>query len=377
MLPIFKYSFTGFDPVQHVKASGREVDVSPKATREVCVAIKDMLLSDAKKYLEDVVKMKKAVPFRRYKKEGAHRASIIGFHTGKYPVKAAKEVLEVLKNLEVKVEQTLLTTKIKGILPSVKDWAESIWPIIRGTMIGFCLGVLPGGGASLSTYVSYAVEKRVSKNPEKFGKGAFEGVAAPESANNAASSGAFVPLLTLGIPSNPVVAMLFAGLLIHNVTPGPLMLQQRPEVFWGLIASMYIGNVMLLILNLPLIWMWVQVTRVPFRLLFPLIVLFCVIGVYSIDNSVFDIWLMLIFGVVGYLMRKCDYEPAPLVLAYVLGPKMEQAMRQSLIMSGGSFGIFLFRPISGICLAVGAFLLITAYTGYVKKKRSEIIKEEA
>jgi len=285
-------------------------------------------------------------------------------------------ISEIIENLEIHIEQSLIKTKIRGILPSAKDWAESIKPIIRGTLLGFCLGILPGGGASLSTYVSYGVEKRVSKRPEMFGKGAIEGVAAPESANNAASSSAFVPLMTLGIPPNPVMAMLFAGLMIHNITPGPLMLRDHPDVFWGIITSMYIGNAFLLLLNLPLIKMWIQVTKIPFRFLFPMIVLFCVIGVYSVDNSTFDIWLMMIFGVMGYIMRKCDYEPAPLVLAYVLGRRLEQALRQSLMMSNGSFGIFVSRPISAICLGIGAFLLITSFTGYSKKKRLQILGNE-
>jgi putative tricarboxylic transport membrane protein len=182
--------------------------------------------------------------------------------------------------------------------------------------------------------------------------------------------------MTLGIPSNVVMAMLFAGLLIHNITPGPLLLKDHPDIFWGVITSMYTGNVILLLLNLPLIGMWVQITKVPFRFLFSLIILFCVIGVYSINHSVFDIWIMIIFGLIGYFMKKCDYEPAPLALAYVLGPMLEQALRQSLIISNGSFTIFLFRPISCASLVVGAFLLVTAFTGYTKKKRLEVLKEQ-
>jgi putative tricarboxylic transport membrane protein len=283
-------------------------------------------------------------------------------------------IAEVLENLEIVIERSLFKTHLKGLFPSVQDWAASIWPIARGTVLGFFLGVLPGGGAILSSFASYSVEKRVSKHPEKFGKGAIEGVAGPEAANNSASSGAFVPLLTLGIPANVVMAMLYAGLLIHNISPGPLLLKDHPDIFWGVITSMYIGNVMLLILNLPLIGMWVQITKVPFKFLFPMIVLFCVIGCYSVNNSVFDIWIMIIFGVIGYVMRKCDYEPAPLLLAYVLGPILEQAMRQSLIMSNGNFSIFLFRPISGTCIAVTAFLLITAFTAQGKKKRAEVLR---
>ena len=223
--------------------------------------------------------------------------------------------------------------------------------------------------------MSYAVEKRISKHPERFGTGVIEGVACPEAANNAASSGAFVPLLTLGIPSNVVMAMLFAGLLIHNITPGPLLLKNHPDIFWGVITSMYIGNVMLLVLNLPLIGLWVQITKVPFRLMFPIIILICIVGVYTLKNSVFDIWIMIIFGVIGYVMKKCQYEPAPLVLAYVLGPMLEKSMRQSLIISNGSFKIFFVRPISAICLGIAAFLLITAITGISKKKRLEVVKE--
>jgi putative tricarboxylic transport membrane protein len=285
-------------------------------------------------------------------------------------------IAEVFENLEIKIERSLFKTHIKGLLPTLKDWADSIGAIIRGTLIGFFLGILPGGNALIASFMSYAVEKRISKHPERFGKGAIEGVAGPESANNAASSGAFLPLLTLGIPSNVVMAMLFAGLLIHNIRPGPLLLQQHPDLFWGVIISMYVGNIMLLILNLPLIGMWVQITKVPFLFLYPLIILFCVIGVYSINNSIFDLWIMFIFGMIGYILRKCDYEPAPLVLAYVLGPMLEQAMRQSLLISNGSFMIFLTRPISGSCLAVATFLLVLGGVKYAKGKRLQGQEEQ-
>lgn len=285
-------------------------------------------------------------------------------------------IAEVLENLEVTADRSIFKAHLKGLFPNLKDWAASIWAIIRGTVIGFFLGVLPGGGAILASFVSYAVEKRVSKHPEKFGKGAIEGVAGPESANNAASSGAFIPLMSLGIPSNVVMAMLFAGLLLHGIRPGPLLIKDYPDIFWGVIASMYVGNVMLLALNLPLIGIWVQFLKVPFRFLFPMIIIFCLIGVYSLNNSVFDIGVMVLFGVVGYVMRKFDYEPAPLVLAYVLGPMLEQALRQSLIISDGSFAIFFVRPISGICLAVAAFLLITSFTTYSRRMRREALREE-
>jgi putative tricarboxylic transport membrane protein len=286
-------------------------------------------------------------------------------------------IAEVFSNLEVRTGKSLYQTHIKGLLPSAKDWADSIWPIIRGTGIGFFLGILPGGGTVLASFVAYAVEKRVSKHPERFGKGAIEGVASPESANNAASSSTFVPLMTLGIPGTVVMAMLFAGLMIHNITPGPLLLKKHPDIFWGLICSMYIGNAMLMVLNLPLIGIWVQITKIPFRFLSPIIILICIIGVYSIENSTFDLAVMIIFGVGGYIMKKCEYEPAPLVLAYVLGPKMEQSMRQSLIMSNGSFKIFLVRPISGVCLVLAAFLLIAAFIGFSEKKRVEVLPDES
>ena len=285
-------------------------------------------------------------------------------------------IAEVFENLETKGIISLYQTHIKGLLPSLKDWADSIWAIVRGSVIGFFLGILPGGGAVIASFVAYAIEKRVSKHPEKFGTGIIEGVASPEAANNAASTSAFVPLLTLGIPANVVMAMLFAGLLIHNITPGPLLLKNHPDVFWGIITSMYIGNVMLLILNLPLIKMWVQITKVPFRLLFPIIILICIVGVYTLKNAVFDIWIMIIFGVVGYVMKKAQYEPAPLVLAYVLGPMMEKALKQSLLISNGSFKIFFLRPISAACLGVAIFLLVTAITGFSKKKRLEVVKEQ-
>jgi putative tricarboxylic transport membrane protein len=277
-------------------------------------------------------------------------------------------IAEILENLEATITMSIFKTHIKGLLPNIKDWADSIWSIIRGTVIGFFLGILPGGGGVLASFVSYAVEKRVSKHPERFGKGVIEGVAAPESANNSASTGSFIPLMSLGIPSNIVMAMLFSGLLIHGLRPGPLLLKEHPDIFWGIITSMYIGNVMLLLLNLPLIGMWVQILKIPFRFLFPMILLFCIVGVYSVNNSAFDIGIMVIFGVFGYIMRKCDYEFAPLVLAYVLGPMLERAMRQSLLMSKGSFTIFLNRPISAVCLIICAFLLIMSSMRLNEKK---------
>ena len=228
---------------------------------------------------------------------------------------------------------------------------------MRGTILGFFLGILPGAGAIISSFASYAIEKKISKYPEKFGTGVIEGVAGPESANNAASGGAFIPLLSLGIPSNAVTALLLGALIIHGIQPGPLLIKAHPDVFWGTVASMYLGNIMLLVLNLPLIGLWVKVLKVPYPILFPLILLFCLIGAYSLNNSITDVIIMNIFGLIGYFFRKFRYEAAPLVLALVLGPMMENSLRQSLILSAGSPLIFLNRPISSVILII-AFLLL-------------------
>jgi putative tricarboxylic transport membrane protein len=249
-------------------------------------------------------------------------------------------------------------------------------PIARGTILGFFLGILPGGGAVISSFVSYALEKRFSRHPEQFGKGAIEGVAGPEAANNSASSGSFIPLFSLGIPSNVVMALLLGALMLHGLRPGPLMLTEHPEVFWGTVASMYVGNVMLLALNLPLIGMWVQILKIPYKTLFPLILLFCLIGSYSVSSNVFDIYVMLAFGVLGYFLRKLNYEPAPLVLAFVLGPLLEKNLRQALILSDGSPQIFLSRPLSAGALLISVFLLLSAALPSLQKRRRKVITEE-
>ncbi len=284
-------------------------------------------------------------------------------------------ISEILLNVEKRIKQEVITTNVRGLFPTLDDWRRAIWAILRGTGIGFFLGILPGGGAVLSSFVAYAMEKRISKNPEKFGKGAIEGVAAPESANNAASQGAFIPLLTLGIPANVVMAILLGALMIHNITPGPMLVKEHPQLFWGVITSMYLGNVMLLVLNLPLIGFWVQLLRVPYSLLFPLILYICLIGAYVINNSIVDVAIMLVFGVIGYLMRKFEYEPAPLVLAYVLTPLLENALRQSLILSGGEFGIFVYRPISAGCLIAALALLLSSVLPMVRKRLSKMAEE--
>ena len=281
-------------------------------------------------------------------------------------------IAEVLINIEESETPQILKTKIKNLFPSLLDWMQSKGAILRGSVLGFFLGILPGGGAVISSFVSYGLEKRISKEPEKFGKGAIEGVAGPESANNSATAGAFVPLFTLGIPANIVMALLFGALVIHGMRPGPFLLKDHPDLFWGVISSMYIGNVMLLVLNLPLIPLWVQVLKIPYRILFPLILLFCIIGSYSLKNSIFDVLLMFIFGIVGYLFRKFDYEGAPLILAFVLGPMFETNLRQSLTLSKGSFSIFFTRPIAAVTIILAIILLITAFIPYFIKAREKI-----
>lgn len=265
---------------------------------------------------------------------------------------------EVLVNIESTVSSEIVKTKIKNLLPSKLDWIEAKWAMVRGTVVGFFLGILPGGGPVLASFLSYGVEKRVSKEPEKFGKGAIEGVASPEAANNSAAASSFIPLLTLGIPPTPTLAVLFGALLIHGITPGPLLIQKHPDLFWGVISSMYIGNVMLMVLNLPLIPMWVQVLKIPEKILYPLILLFCLIGAYSMNNDIFDVFVMIIFGVVGYLFRKFEYEGAPLILAFVLGPMFDLNLRQALLVSDGSFVPFFTRPLSAVTLIMAIMLLI-------------------
>jgi putative tricarboxylic transport membrane protein len=284
-------------------------------------------------------------------------------------------ISEVFINIEQSLRsRTVFETKIKGLFPNWQDWKDSIKPILRGSVLGFFLGVLPGGGALIASFASYAVEKRVSKHPEKFGKGAIEGVAGPESANNAGAEGAFIPLLTLGIPSNVVMALILGALMIHGVIPGPRLIPKNPEIFWGIIASMYAGNVMLLVLNLPLIGIWVQVLKVPYTFLFPLILLFCLIGVYSINNSTFEVGMMLVFGVLGYLMRKYKYEGAPMVLAFVLGPMLENNLRLSLILSDGSLLIFFTRPIAAGGIIAVFLMLFTYIIPVLRRKRAVIEK---
>jgi putative tricarboxylic transport membrane protein len=283
-------------------------------------------------------------------------------------------ISEVLSNIEgeLNTEKHILKTKIAHLFPTRHDWKRSIGPISRGSILGFFLGLLPGGGALLSSFFSYAIEKKLSKHPEEFGQGAIEGVAGPETANNAGAGGAFVPMLSLGIPSNVVMAILLGALMIHGVAPGPNLLTKHPEIFWGTIASMYLGNVMLLILNLPLVGMWVQVLKIPYRVLMPLVLIFCLIGAYSLNNNPMEVILMIVFGIVGYVLRKFEYEEAPLVLAFILGPMMETNFRQSMIISGGSLAIFVTRPICAVAMVLSALLLVSVSFSHYRKTIAEL-----
>ncbi len=270
---------------------------------------------------------------------------------------------EVLDNLGKSLRRETLKTKVKNLLPSRQDWKDSAMPMARGTLIGFFSGIIPGLGAVIPTFVSYGIEKRFSKHPEKFGTGVIEGVAGPESANNAAASGTFIPLLSLGIPANPSTAILLGALMILGLQPGPLLISSKPDLFWGVVASMYIGNVMLLVLNLPLIGLWVQILKVPYSILYVLIVMFCQVGAYSVNNNVADVLLVNLFGMVGYLLKRYEFEAAPLILGLVLGPMFENSLRRSLLMSEGSPFIFFQRPISAVFLLVAMVFLISPLFG--------------
>lgn len=280
---------------------------------------------------------------------------------------------EILLNIERSMgSRTAATSRIGGLMPSRSDWFQSRWALVRGTVIGFLLGILPGGGSVISSFTSYAVEKRMAKDPSRFGKGAIEGVAGPEAANNSAAGGAFIPLFSLGIPPNAMLALLLGALIVHGLQPGPLFIEQQAPLFWTIIASMYVGNLMLLVLNLPLIGLWVQLLKVPYRLLFPMIMLLCVIGVYSTSLLIFDVYVMIFFGVLGYLMKKFQYEPAPLVLGYVLGPLLENNLRKALITNGGDWSVFVRHPISAVCLGLATVLLVTALLPWIRSRRAAV-----
>ncbi len=280
-------------------------------------------------------------------------------------------VAEVLIGLEGGETREVYTGRVHGLLPNRRDWADSGLPIARGSVIGFLLGILPGGGAVLSSFVSYAVERRLARRPEEFGKGAIAGLAAPEAANNAASTGAFIPMLSLGVPSNSATAVLLGALLIYGVQPGPLLMQAHPDLFWGVVASMYVGNVVLLVLNLPLIGLWVRLLKVPYDYLFPAILLFCLVGVYSVNNNETDVFLMVAFGLLGYVLRKADYDPAPMLLALILGPMLELNFRQALILSQGDLTAFVRHPIAAVLLLVAAILLVLPIVQDLSRKKGD------
>ncbi len=278
-------------------------------------------------------------------------------------------IAEVLATMEQPPDQQRLVTP-KGLLPTRRDLCDSGWPIARGTVVGFLLGVLPGGGATIASIAAYVTEKRFAKNRDRLGQGAIEGVAGPEAANNAAATGSFIPLLTLGIPANVVMAMMLAAFTLHGIRPGPLLLQERPDLFWGVITSMYLGNVMLLILNLPLVGLFVQILRVPYPILAPLILLFCLVGAYSTSGQVRDVFIMICFGLLGYLMRKFKFEAAPLVLALILGKQMEESLRQTLGISQGRFAVFITRPICLVLLLATAASLAAPMIAWAWRRRA-------
>ncbi len=276
---------------------------------------------------------------------------------------------EILSTMSRANQQPVHRPRLAELMPTRTEWREALPPIFRGSALGFLVGIVPGSAHIISSFLSYGLERRISRRPEQFGHGAVAGVAGPEAANNAASTGAFVPMLALGLPTGPVTAVLMAALLIHGVPAGPSLVTEHPNVFWGFIASMYVGNLMLLALNLPLVGLFVSILRVPYAYLYPLIIMFCIIGVYEVSHSIVDVWIMLIMGVVGYLLRKVDLDPAPLVLGLVIAPTFELSLRQSLVMSNGDWLIFLKRPISAVLIAVSIGLLLVSFGSLLARRR--------
>ncbi|ARP93192.1 tripartite tricarboxylate transporter permease [Bordetella genomosp. 13] len=283
---------------------------------------------------------------------------------------------EIMANLELKEQRVEIADKVGSLYPNKQEFREAAPAIIRGTALGSALGILPGGGSVLSAFASYTLEKKLSKNPERFGKGHPAGLAGPESANNAGAQTSFIPLLTLGIPGNAVMALMVGAMTIHNIQPGPQVMTSHPELFWGLIASMWIGNLMLVVLNLPLIGIWVKLLRVPYRMLFPAILVFCTIGVYSLNYNTFDILMFAIFGIIGYVWAKLKCEGAPLLLGLVLGPMMEENFRRALLLSRGDYATFVQRPLSATLLGMAVILVILVALPSIRKKREETFVEE-
>ncbi|MGO4387402.1 tripartite tricarboxylate transporter permease [Microvirga sp. 2YAF29] len=284
-------------------------------------------------------------------------------------------IAEVMRNLDHTEHRDVVRQAIGRLLPNRDDFKQSYKPVLRGTFIGAILGILPGNGAVLGPFASYTLEKKIAKDPRRFGRGAIEGVAGPESANNAGAQTSFIPLLTLGIPPNAVMALMVGAMTIHGIIPGPQVMTKNPNLFWGMIASMWVGNLMLLIINLPLVGMWVRLLKVPYRLLFPAILMFCCIGIYSINSLPTDVMFIALFGFVGYTLMKLGFEPAPMLLGFVLGKLMEENLRRALILSRGSMETFIERPVSAVLLAVAAILLIVALLPSIRKGRDEVFTE--
>ncbi|MEP9379296.1 tripartite tricarboxylate transporter permease [Aquabacter sp. CN5-332] len=286
-------------------------------------------------------------------------------------------ISEILRNLESKTESEVKVREIKGFMLSKEDMKRSIAPILRGTALGSALGILPGGGHILASFASYTFEKKISKTPKRFGAGAIEGVAGPESANNAAAQTSFIPLLTLGIPAHPIMALILGALIIQGIAPGPKVIETEPALFWGIVASMWIGNLMLVVLNLPLVGMWMKLLKIPYSIMFPSIIAFSVIGTYSIDMNAFHVYEMAIFGALGYLFMKLWCEPAPLLLGFVLGPMLEEHFRRAMILSRGDPTIFFSRPISAVLLVIAVSIMVFAILPSIRRKREEIFVEDA
>lgn len=283
---------------------------------------------------------------------------------------------EIIANLSSDSEDRTELTPITRLMPTRAELVKMLPPVLRGTALGSLLGILPGGGATLASFASYAMEKKVSSNPEEFGRGALAGLAGPESANNAAAQTSFIPMLTLGIPSNPVMALMIGAMIMQGIQPGPSVISEQPMLFWAIVISMWIGNLMLLVLNLPLVGIWVKMISVRYSLLFPAILVFCVVGVFSINKSLFDIYLMVAFGVAGYIFRRLDCEPAPLLLGFILGPMMEEYLRRAMLLSKGDATIFLTHPISATMLVIAFGLLLTVAAPAIRRKREEAFAEE-
>ena len=276
-------------------------------------------------------------------------------------------ISEILLSVGAKNPPAVMAPRLRELLPNREEIRRSVWPCLRGTFLGFAIGLIPGSAHIISTFVSYAVERRISKHPEQFGKGAVEGVAGPESANNAAASSAFVPMLALGLPAGAVPAVMLAALMTHGISPGPNLIQEQPHLYWGFVASMYVGNIVLLILNLPLVGIFVRLLRIPYSILYPLILMMCIVGVYSVNSSTADLWIMFAAGGAGYFLRRANYDVAPVILGFVLAPLFEMSLRQSLTLSSGSLSIFIQRPIAATMLAAALAIILLSFGGTIRR----------